>query len=280
MTNWQTIIRERLASSKLPPDQREQIVSELTAHLEDCHAHACALGIDAAAATELALHELEEVNDWPALAARLGRAKSQEVLMNRRTKTLWLPGIAILFVPGLILVFLNRAALVQRFLFVACAALLFCAAATESSHLNQRTRSLWLPALTTLFGASLSLMLCQFLGMRPRILWVGKDAIPLYWPWLLTLPIFGAAGTRFSMRHHGPVFARVAAGLSPALIMLTVMCLIFPWGLAIDGFHFFQLVSFRLSLISWVALPALALLIGAAPFLRGAERSEEVAAHV
>jgi hypothetical protein len=49
--------------------------------------------------------------------------------------------------------------------------------------------------------------------------------------------------------------------------MLIVMLLILPSGLALDGLHFFILVSFGLGLANWVALPALALLIGAAPFL-------------
>ena len=141
--------------------------------------------------------------------------------------------------------------------------------------MNYRTKALWLPALATFLGASLSLMLCQLSGIRPRILWFeGHAAVWFYWPWLLTLPIFGAAGAHLSLRAHGPVSARIAAGLSPALIMLTVMLLLLPFGLAIDGFHFFRLVGFGLLLIGWVALPALALLLGAAPFLREPKPAE------
>jgi len=278
MPDWKQLVRERLGRIHLPADTQEDVIAELALHLEEVSESARASGLGDSAATALAL---KEVQNWRVLASQISRTRSKEKPMNRLTKTLWLPAIAILFAIGLILVFLDRAALVQRFLFVACAALLFCAAATEARHLNQRTRSLWLPALTTFFGASLSLMLCQLSGMRPHILWVGEHAVVwFYWPWLLTLPIFGAAGARLSQRAHGPVVARVAAGLSPSLIMLTAMLLILPFGFAIDGFHFFQLVGFGLLLIGWVAIPALALLIGAAPFLRRSEPSDEAAAHI
>ncbi len=139
--------------------------------------------------------------------------------------------------------------------------------ATEEDPMNHRTKSLWLPALLTLLGASVSLMAAQFLGQRPHLVWFHGMGITLYWPWLAGLPLFGAMGAYLSQRAHGPLRARLAAGLSPALTMMTVMLLILPWGFAIDGFHFFTLVGFGVGLANWVALPALALIIGALPFL-------------
>lgn len=141
-------------------------------------------------------------------------------------------------------------------------------AKSEEHFVNHRTKALWLPALATFLSASVSLMLCQFLGMHPRIVRVGEGSMWFYWPWLATLPIFGGLGALLSHRARGHIRARLAAGLSPALIMLIVMLLILPWGLAIDGLHFLQLVGFGLGLLSWVALPGLALLLGAIPFLR------------
>jgi len=110
-------------------------------------------------------------------------------------------------------------------------------------------------------------MATQFLGLQPRLLWIHGMGITIYWPWLACLPLCGGVGACLSRRAHGPLRARLAAGLSPALVMLIVMLLILPSGLALDGLHFFILVSFGLGLANWVALPALALLIGAAPFL-------------
>lgn len=151
---------------------------------------------------------------------------------------------------------------------------------SEEDSMNYRTKSLWLPALITLLGASLSLAATQFIGLRPRLVWIGEMGITLYWPWLASLLLFGAAGAYLSQRAEGPAQARLAAGLSPALIMLIVMCLILPWGLAIDGFAFFRLVAFGLGLITWVVIPGLALLVGAAPFLRASNPDRTANARV
>lgn len=134
--------------------------------------------------------------------------------------------------------------------------------------MNHRTSSLWFPALLTLLGASVSLMATQILGVQPRLVWVRGMGVTLYWPWLATLPVFGAIGASLSRRAHASVLTRLTAGLSPALIMLTVMLIVLPWGLVLDGLHFFTLVSFGLGLANWVALPAFALFLGALPFLR------------
>jgi hypothetical protein len=271
--DWNQLVRERLGKRPLhlPPHAQEEVIAELAAHLEEVSQNARANGLTDSAATALAL---QEVQDWRVLSAQISRARSKEERMNHRTKTLWLPAIAILFTAGLILVFLGRAVVVQRLIWIACTAMLLCAAATERNLLNQRTKSLWLPALTTFFGASLSLMLCQFFGLQPRIVWVGRIPMWFYWPWLTSLPVFGAMGASLSRRAQGLAPARLAAGLSPALIMLTVMLLILPWGLAIDGMDFFRLVSFGLGLINWVAIPAIALLLGAAPFLHEPKPAE------
>ena len=155
----------------------------------------------------------------------------------------------------------------------ALAAAIHCAESQENP-MNHRTKSLWLPALLTLLGASVSLMATQFLGLQSRLVWIHGMGITLYWPWLAGLPLCGALGAYLSQRAHGPLRARLAAGLSPALIMLIVMLLILPWGLALDGLHFLTLVSFGFGLANWVALPAFALLIGALPFLRESSTTE------
>lgn len=140
-------------------------------------------------------------------------------------------------------------------------------ATSKEDCMNYRTKSLWLPALITLLGAILSLVFFQHLGVRPYQLWFGKAALPLDWAWLVSLPIFGALGAHLSGRAYAPVTARLAAGLAPAIVMLMAMGVILPWGLAIDGIHFIQLVSFGLGLINGVVIPALALSVGAVPFL-------------
>jgi hypothetical protein len=141
-------------------------------------------------------------------------------------------------------------------------------AKSKEGPMNKRTTTLWLPAALSLLGASLLLMMLERLGFQTREVWVGGFGMSLYWHWLAGLPVFGALGAYLSQRAHGSIFARLAAGLAPALVMLVVMSLILPWGLAIDGFHFIRLVGFGVGLMNWVAIPAVALLIGAAPFLK------------
>jgi hypothetical protein len=137
--------------------------------------------------------------------------------------------------------------------------------AKPEGTMNHRTKSLWLPALATFCGANLSLAMCELFGMQPHIVSIGTVAVRFYWPGLLTLPLFGAAGAHLSKRAYGRMPARIAAGLSPALIMLTALLLILPWGFANHGLRFLQIVSS--GLIDWVALPTLALLLSELPFL-------------
>ena len=149
-------------------------------------------------------------------------------------------------------------------------------AARSEVRMNHRTKSLWLPALITLLGASVSLAATQFIGLQPQQVWVGKMGMTFYWPWLVSLPVFGAIGAYLSRRAAGQTPMRLAAGLAPPLVMLVVMFLILPWGLFLDSFHFFRLVHFGLGLINWVGIPAAALLLGALPFLRGNNLTAEL----
>ena len=135
--------------------------------------------------------------------------------------------------------------------------------------MNHRTKALWLPGLVTLLGASLLLMLTQFVGVQPRLVWMGKFAMVFYWHWLVGLPLFGALGAYLSQRARGPLNARMAAALSPALVMLITMLLILPCVLLIDGPSSLIISSFVIGATNWVALPGVALLAGATPFLKG-----------
>ena len=271
MPDWRQLVEQRLAALNLPPRAKQEVIAELAAHLED----SAVTGFETAESED---RELAQVQ-WHKLLRAIERTKREEKEMNRRTRFLWLPSITVLFAAGLILVFLDRAAFLQRIIWIACTAMLLCAAAAEWNRLSYRTRSLWLPALSTFFGASVSLMVCESLGMKPHMVWMSRDAVGhgallFYWPWLGTLPIFGAIGACLSQRAHGATPARLAASLSPALIMLTVMALVLPFGVAIDGFHYFQLVAVGLGLINWVAIPGAALLVGALPFLRDSHLQE------
>ena len=135
--------------------------------------------------------------------------------------------------------------------------------------MNRRTKTLWLPGMVTLLGASLSLMIFQQSGTHPSY-WTWKGAIVLmfYWPWLALLPLCGAAGAYLGKHAHAQLGTRVAVATSPALLLLIVMCGILPLEMIADGFSWFRVVYFAVAIVNWVVIPAAALLFGAAPFLR------------
>ncbi len=211
MPDWKELVRQRMLALNLPHDAKEEVISELAAHLEEIFEAARIKGLNEAEAFQRAL---QEVTDWHVLAADIRDLKFEEEFVNDRTKNLWLPG------------------------------------------------------MVTLLGASLLLMLLQFVGFRPHLVWMGNTAMLFYWPWLALLPVFGALGARLSQRARGTIWARLSAVLSPALVMLAAMAASLPFGLAIDGVSFFRLVLFGIGVTNWVVLPALALLLGALPFLR------------
>ncbi|MGD1076727.1 MAG: hypothetical protein ABR881_00265 [Candidatus Sulfotelmatobacter sp.] len=213
MPDWREKVRELLGAGSLPPENREEVILELAAHLEETYEDGRAGGLTEQAAVERALQEVE---DWHILSAHISRARSEE------------------------------------------------------DPMNDRTRNLWLPAMVSLLGASVLLMTLQRVGFQPRLVWIGRMAMLFYWPWLAGLPVFGAFGAYLSQRAQGPVRARLAAALCPVLVLLITLCLILPWALAIDGFSALRLAYFGLAVANWVAIPGLALLLGALPFLREA----------
>lgn len=136
--------------------------------------------------------------------------------------------------------------------------------------MNYRTKTLWIPAMMTLLAASLSLMILQKTGFRPNLIWKGPIAVLFYVPWLASLPLAGAVGAYLAQRAHAAVSRRLLVATSPALLLLMVMSIILPLELIVDGFWWFRLIYFAVAAVNWVAVPGVALLIGAAPFLRGA----------
>ncbi len=138
--------------------------------------------------------------------------------------------------------------------------------------MNNRIKSLWLPAMVNLLAAMLVLMFMQKMGTQPRLVWVdaagGKFAMTFYFPWLVTLPFFGAAGAYLARRAQGKTLARLAAGLSPGLTLIALIVLIAPLSLLVDGLSVYRLVMITAGIFTWGVLPSLALLLGALPFLR------------
>src|SRR5579859_1060070 len=275
---WRRIVIERILPSRLPAGQRDDIVSELASHLEETYESAQSRGMDDSEATKLAL---DQVKDWKALGKRIQRAKSTEELMNPITKRYLLPAMAILFPIGLVLVFLDRAAVVQRLIWIVEMALLLCAAAYEGSRLNQRTRSVWLPGFVSLTAASLFLFAEELvlahdssfyftdISLRPDHLSSGLPR-SFYVGWLLAQVLFGAVAAYLSRRAGGSHRARVLAAVFPAIVMFALWALVIPASALAEHNTFLwnHRPYYLLGVFVWVVPPAIALVAGAMPFLR------------
>jgi hypothetical protein len=275
MPDWKELIRERVGASR---SCSQEVVSELATHLEDVYEQARLCKSSESEAMRLAL---QEVGNWQVLAERIARTKSEEGSMNHRTKTVLLSAIAILFSVGLLLLFLDRAAILQRLIWIACMGLLLCTAAFELDRLNPRTRALWLPGLVSLTAASLFLFAEELvlvhdssfyftdLSLRPSHLISGLP-FWLYCGWLLAQIFCGAMGAFLSRRGGGRLAARMLAGAFPAIVMFGLCAVVIPVSALFEHktFVFDHPGLMALGILIWAGVPAVALLIGAAPFLR------------
>ncbi len=151
--------------------------------------------------------------------------------------------------------------------------------ADQEDPMNERTRNLWLPGMVTLLFSSVLLMLITRYGPLPVFVWIdSRVPLLLYVPWLVSLPLFGAAGAYWSRRMGGAVRARIGAGVFPALMLAAAFCVILPASILIQSFSLrtMQWKTFGSPFISaiviftlgWVVIPGAALLLGALPFLR------------
>jgi hypothetical protein len=148
-------------------------------------------------------------------------------------------------------------------------------AETEGTTMNYRTKALWLPALCALTLSNGLLALMQIFGTPAHFCWfgVGKSVQALcefIVPWLISQPIVGAVAAYWSRRAGGTLRYQLLAALAPAIALLGLFLLILPWAMILEKPFEpkIRLAAFLILTVTWVLLPALPLLIGAAPFLR------------
>ena len=86
MSDWERVVGERLAQSRLPDDVQREVVVEIAAHLEECsHEHRQAGSPDPDA------QALAEVPDWDALGRNIRRSKEDRMSFARKVV---MPGAA------------------------------------------------------------------------------------------------------------------------------------------------------------------------------------------
>src|SRR5208282_347602 len=183
MPDWKRLVRDRLLALNLPPDAKEEVISELAAHLEDGYQNEIARGLGESEASQ---HVLSEVQ-WNKLAREIRRATRKEGSMNNRTRALWLPVIVNLFVATILFTLLDKLDLHQRMIHAHMA-------------LNH-------------FAKGHPAAIKYLVPINPLV-----DMIPL--PWLCTLPFSAALASLLARRAKAPAALRLLAGLAPSLVWL------------------------------------------------------------
>lgn len=102
MPDWKAIVRQKLQPLD-PGASQQEVVSELAGHLEDLYLQFRTRGLSESEAVPLTL---QETANWQELARNIERAKEDG--MNRRTKTLWLPGLVAFATASILLMVLER----------------------------------------------------------------------------------------------------------------------------------------------------------------------------
>ena len=139
----------------------------------------------------------------------------------------------------------------------------------KEGPMSPDAKTLWLPGMAAL-GCAAAVML-GVPRLLPASLWLDPRAtMPMTAALLLSYLAFGALGASLSRRAGGGVAARVAAGIFPLALHVSVFVTIVvaamfghwnPEAIQIN----FQL---RAALI-FIAIPGIALAVGTLPFLRG-----------
>lgn len=105
MRDWIAIVRENLQELGLPAEQEQEVFSEMAAHLEDLYEDHLRKGLSDAEAFRCSL---EQATGLRTTGREIRRAKCKEELMNSRTTTLWLPGLATLSAASISLMLLQQ----------------------------------------------------------------------------------------------------------------------------------------------------------------------------
>jgi len=139
--------------------------------------------------------------------------------------------------------------------------------------MTRRKRVLWLPALAATLAAEIGLLAVVFAGVRPWTLVLdwhvfhSHHPLQLYLPWLVVLPLVGAATVAWSRSRGASPGESALAALAPALaaLGLTVVATAVDLIGDVGGGHHSAEHTFcgtAWCLVSFVLAPGLALALG------------------
>ena len=270
MPDWRELVRQRMQPS--PAKQEDEVVEELSTHLEETYNDLLDRGYAPQAAFE---RTIQEVDDWDILFKRISGARLRRNPMNDRVKRLWLSIAVIWLGASLTVMALQRTDRLYPYLILfylpwLATLPLVCAAAGYLAQpgdlMNDRIKRLWLSVTVTWVGTSLSLVVLQTID-HPELTLRRPIPVMFNLPWLATLILVGAAGAYLAQCADAPRRIRLLVATSPALLLGIAMLLLLPWGMFTERYPW-ALTFFAIDAENWAVVPGLALLLGALPFLR------------
>jgi cation transporter-like permease len=137
--------------------------------------------------------------------------------------------------------------------------------------LKDRIMRMWLPGAVSMTLAMGILLTALWVGRLPRMTEISpRISVYIYVAWLLILPVIGAFAAYWSRRAGGSVVNRAAAALFTVATMVAILSTLVYLGLLADhGIKSPRFLNvFLSSTVGGILIPALALLLGALPFLR------------
>lgn len=111
MPDWQKLVREQLASLRLEDAEKQEVIVELAAHLEESYD---AFRIRGLPENQAVRRALGQVSNWRDLQRNIRAAKRREHFMKERTHQLWIPGFVTLILSMVLLAALSERGLSPR----------------------------------------------------------------------------------------------------------------------------------------------------------------------
>lgn len=150
----------------------------------------------------------------------------------------------------------------------------------RGNAMNDRFRRMWLPATVVGFLAYASEMVIFRFITWPHTVRVFGNEYAYSWGWLLVVACLGALGAWWSRAMGGSVRERLIVALAPAEIMVAVVAIVLPAGIAIESYrahgvpYFLRHPEVMISVILWMLHCAVPALVGATPFLFASKASK------
>lgn len=171
MLDWRELVRARIEGIDLDQDDREEVIAELAAHLEETYETFCKRGLNQ---KDAAHRTLQQVSDWQDLRRKIAAAK-RGYPMKKRVQQLWVPGFLTLTLSVLFLITLQRLGVYPRIIWRGTNPILFYGP--------------WLASLL-LFGFLGAYLSCRAGGSRVTVLLAGAfPVVALATAFLLMFPI-------------------------------------------------------------------------------------------